>query len=157
MAEQSRRGFLGALIGVSATSITPTPPVLPRVDRAGLDTLNTYLQTASRCAPEILGDWRIFFTGLKASRDNDWLCGQWCAWPNRGPEGPLITTPRYFQAAVPFVRDGDGEYHKGDVFMIGPGIYIGDVVDHQRWPRIALQVDDGRVRLLRILQREGLI
>ena len=107
---------------------------------------------------EIIGNWAIFFTGLKGAQEDDCVAGQWIAWAANVVDR---VQGRSFYVCVPGL--GGGEYQKGECFDMTPStesLRLGDFLTERGspgWQRATRLVIAGRERLLQLLRDQGLL
>jgi len=109
---------------------------------------------ADRDKPRIITHdlrWHIHWTGWKENHNlkdgalvDDTLVSQWLAWDRRDK--------RYFYASVP---GGAGEYKKGDVFDIRPGVNQVLITRDTLLGTALDMYEEGYQRLLKVLEDIG--
>ena len=142
----NRRQMLGSLLSVGSVGLLrSTDAVAQPTKIIDLDQFN-----ASVACMETIGNWRIGFTGLKGSRDDNDLAGQWTA------RGTIQGHHRYFVGVVPFVVDwGCMEYRPGSVFPIRTGISFERLIADPQG--IRTEIAEGKSRLITGLAALGLL
>ena len=145
----TRRGFLGTLGGLSTLGLvrssdaTATPSSIPQGVR--LDAFN-----ASVASTETIGAFRLRFTGLKGSSDDDDLAGQWIA------HGNVRGHTYRFVGVVPCVDEwACHPYDLGAVFPVRRGISAGRLESHPDGVRNEIWL--ARIALIDGLRALGMI
>lgn len=177
-----RRGFLGALLGATATAAAcgqsdcsadqlPVEPIEHVRWRAVLDQLDrlptpTTPNTVSACFPqypagERLGDYVLYFNCFRPSIDNDWLVGQMVAWRALPPGSRTIPADaRWFYAPVPGPTWNEPrayEYTPGAVFRIHSGITLEHFATADGLRHVRAEIDNARTALINYLQLQGVV
>lgn len=158
----NKRSFLKALfggggagiVGIATAGMAPVPELeRHHIDEHPLSVLEEFnnrfpgYQQAER-----VGQFSVFFSGLKPTQVSSILAGQWFAWPGAWLHvEDRKSIDRYFRADVPDCGM-DGEYHLGDHFPIKGDIDTGMLMSAEGRIKVSRWVEDGHRRIVALIR-----